>query len=471
MDRTMFKYGLLVLVTGIVGLLPFLFPEALPLSPIQHTVLVLFTVVALCWLLEPIPVYATSILIISALCFMVSDSALTPVRMFFEQADKTTELVSYKSVFNCFASPVIILFFGGFALAIGASKYKLDANLAAFLLNPFGSNPKFIMLGLMIITSCFSMFMSNTATTVMMLAMVMPILAFFENKDRGIKGVILSIPFAANIGGIATPIGTPPNAIALGYISKDHPISFFELMSWGLPTAVVCVILSWFLLLKLFPFEQKSVTLNIKSNFSKEWRAIVVYVTFAVTILLWMTEKLHGINSYVVSLVPILVFTSARVIKAKDIKTMNWDVVWLVAGGIALGEALSVTGTAKVLANVIDYSSLSPLVLVVVLGLIGWIASNFISNTATANLVMPIAMAVFVNIDFAAVGIDVDLSLIVMVLAFTMSFGMSLPISTPPNALAYASGKITNKDMVMAGGIMSLSCFIITIVLFKMIGM
>ena len=198
---------------------------------------------------------------------------------------------------------------------------------------------------------------------------------------------------------------------------------------------------------------------------------LTVYVTFAVTILLWMTEKLHGINSYVVSLVPILVFTSARVIKAKDIKTMNWDVVWLVAGGIALGEALSVTGTAKVLANVIDYSSLSPLVLVVVLGLIGWIASNFISNTATANLVMPIAMAVFVNIDFAAVEIDVDLSLIVMVLAFTMSFGMSLPISTPPNALAYASGKITNKDMVMAGGIMSLSCFIITIVLFKMIGM
>lgn len=84
MDRTMFKYGLLVLVTGIVGLLPFMFPEALPLSPIQHTVLVLFTVAALCWLLEPIPVYATSILIISALCFMVSDSALTPVRMFFE---------------------------------------------------------------------------------------------------------------------------------------------------------------------------------------------------------------------------------------------------------------------------------------------------------------------------------------------------------------------------------------------------
>lgn len=137
---------------------------------------------------------------------------------------------------------------GGFALAIAASKYELDNNLARVLLKPFGTQPKFIMLGLMLITAVFSMFMSNTATTVMMLALLGPIVASAPKGDLGIKALVLCIPIAANTGGIATPIGTPPNAIALQYLTGENSIDFLSWMMMGLPFVLVQLTLAWFLL-------------------------------------------------------------------------------------------------------------------------------------------------------------------------------------------------------------------------------
>ena len=168
-----------------------------------------------------------------------------------------------------------------------------------------------------------------------------------------------------------------------------------------------------------------------------------------------MTEQLHGINSYVIAMIPLLAFTCTGVIVANDIRTMNWDVIWLVAGGIALGDALGKTGLASVLANIVDYSQYSNFLLIAILCSIGWFASNFISNTATANLMLPIAVAVLINVDLSG---GFEFSKIIMILAITVSFGMSLPISTPPNALAYASGYIKNQDMLKAGSIISVVC-------------
>ncbi|SHO55785.1 SLC13 family permease [Vibrio quintilis] len=418
------------------------------LTLIQHRLLAIFLLAALLWVLEPVPVFATSILIITLELIMISNKGLHWFRKPPEGHEFGT-LISYTDIFSAFSSPIIILFMGGFALAIAASKYELDNNLARVLLRPFGKQPKFIMLGLMLITACFSMFMSNTATTVMMLALLGPIVASSQSGDKGIKALVLCIPVAANTGGIATPIGTPPNAIALQYLTGENSISFLSWMMMGLPFVFIQLTLAWFLLQKLFPSAQEQLTLNLDGEFGKTWQAMTVYITFAVTILLWMTTSIHGMNTYVVSIIPLAVFTLTGIMGKNELKQINWDVLWLVAGGIAIGIGLEKTGLALAMANAIDYQSLSPILIIITLSLVCWIMANFMSNTATANLLMPIAAAIGSSMtSLESMG---GLQGLLVVVAFSASLGMILPVSTPPNSLAYSTGLIESKDMAKTG--------------------
>ncbi|WP_394146468.1 SLC13 family permease [Vibrio atypicus] len=418
------------------------------LTLIQHRLLAIFLLAALLWVLEPVPVFATSILIIALELIMISDKGLHLFRNPPAGHD-LGELMNYTDIFSAFSSPIIILFMGGFALAIAASKYELDNNLARVLLKPFGQQPKFIMLGLMLITAVFSMFMSNTATTVMMLALLGPIVASAPRGDLGIKALVLCIPIAANTGGIATPIGTPPNAIALQYLTGENSIDFLSWMMMGLPFVIIQLTIAWFLLQRLFPSAQPTMQLKLDGKFQKNWRAIVVYITFAATILLWMTTKLHGMNTYVVSIIPLAVFTLTGIMGKAELKQINWDVLWLVAGGIAIGIGLDKTGLASALAHAIDYESLSPVAVVITLSIVCWLMANFMSNTATANLLMPIAAAIGASMEsLSSVG---GLQGLLVVVAFSASLGMILPVSTPPNSLAYSTGLIESKDMAKTG--------------------
>ncbi|RJX65358.1 SLC13 family permease [Vibrio sinensis] len=418
------------------------------LTLIQHRLLAIFLLAALLWVLEPVPVFATSILIIALELIMISDKGLRLFRTPPAGHD-LGELMVYTDIFSAFSSPIIILFMGGFALAIAAAKYELDNNLARVLLKPFGTQPKYIMLGLMLITAVFSMFMSNTATTVMMLALLGPIVASAPKGDLGIKALVLCIPIAANTGGIATPIGTPPNAIALQYLTGEDSIDFLSWMMMGLPFVVVQLTIAWFLLQKLFPSSEDKMILKLDGKFQKNWRAIVVYVTFAVTILLWMTTKLHGMNTYVVSIIPLAAFTLTGIMGKAELKQINWDVLWLVAGGIAIGIGLDKTGLAVALAHAIDYESLSPTSILITLSLVCWVMANFMSNTATANLLMPIAAAIGTSMqNLGEIG---GLQGLLVVIAFSASLGMILPVSTPPNSLAYSTGLIESKDMAKTG--------------------
>ncbi|WP_299686064.1 SLC13 family permease [uncultured Vibrio sp.] len=423
------------------------------LTLIQHRLLAIFLLAALLWVLEPVPVFATSILIITLELVMISDKGLH----FFRQpptGHDLGELIHYTDIFAAFSSPIIILFMGGFALAISASKYELDNNLARVLLKPFGTQPRFIMLGLMLITAVFSMFMSNTATTVMMLALLGPIVASAPKGDIGIKALVLCIPIAANTGGIATPIGTPPNAIALQYLTGEHSIDFLSWMMMGLPFVIIQLTIAWFLLQKIFPSKQQNLALKLDGQFQKSWRAIVVYATFAATILLWMTTKLHGMNTYVVSIIPLAAFTLTGIMGKEELKLINWDVLWLVAGGIAIGIGLDKTGLAAALAHAIDYQSLSPTAVVLTLSIVCWLMANFMSNTATANLLMPIAAAIGASMEsLVAIG---GLQGLLVVVAFSASLGMILPVSTPPNSLAYSTGLIESKDMAKMGVILGI---------------
>ncbi|CCO45172.1 putative SODIUM/DICARBOXYLATE COTRANSPORTER [Vibrio nigripulchritudo SOn1] len=430
--------------------------DAIPiedLTLIQHRLLAIFLLAALLWVLEPVPVFATSILIIALELVMLSDKGLHLFRN-PPSGHELGELLTYTDILGAFSSPIIILFMGGFALAISASKYDLDNNLARVLLKPFGHQPRFIMLGLMLITAVFSMFMSNTATTVMMLALLGPIVASAPKGDTGVKALVLCIPIAANTGGIATPIGTPPNAIALQYLTGDNSIDFLSWMMMGLPFVLIQLTIAWFLLQKLFPASQESMTLKLGGTFKRGWRAIVVYITFAITILLWMTTKLHGMNTYVVSVIPLAVFTLTGIMGKAELKQINWDVLWLVAGGIAIGIALDKTGLASALAHAIDYDALSPTAVVLTLSIVCWLMANFMSNTATANLLMPIAAAIGASMPaLAEIG---GLQALLVVVAFSASLGMILPVSTPPNSLAYSTGLVESRDMAKTGLIMGI---------------
>ena len=430
--------------------------DAIPidgLTLVQHRLLAIFALAALLWVLEPVPVFATSILIIALELIMISDKGLHLFRT-PPSGHEMGEMMKYTDIFSAFSSPIIILFMGGFALAIAASKYELDNNLARVLLKPFGTQPKFIMLGLMLITAVFSMFMSNTATTVMMLALLAPIVASVPRGDIGIKALVLCIPIAANTGGIATPIGTPPNAIALQYLTGENSISFLEWMMLGLPFVMLQLSFAWWLLQKLFPSTQQHMQLRLEGRFQKSWQAIVVYATFALTIIMWMTTALHGMNTYVVAIIPLAIFTLTGIMGKEELKLINWDVLWLVAGGIAIGLGLDKTGLAAALAHAIDYDALSPIAVVLTLSLICWLMANFMSNTATANLLMPIAAAVAASMEsLAAIG---GLQGVLVVVAFSASLGMILPVSTPPNSLAYSTGLIESKDMAKSGVIIGI---------------
>ncbi len=542
--KNLIKILIVLLISGSMFLVPF---DALgaPLNDIQVRVIALFVLAALMWILEPIPIWTTSTLVITLSLLCISNQSLTFLRPDRYDAAAITAVVNeacsgsvapeaieqvqkdvaaslkkqkalsadsvrsaiatsfmstgkaaarkgntslqeglatasgklyqpevsakidnmkfvnvtqQRSIMATFADPIIILFLGGFFLAAAATKYRLDVNLARVLLKPFGTNPKFVLLGLMVVTGLFSMFMSNTATAAMMLAILAPVLALFKDTDKGRAAFALAIPIAANVGGIGTPIGTPPNAIALKAM-QDYglDVSFGKWMLFGTPFVIIMMLIGWLVLLKMFPIDQKELKLNMGGSFLKTPKAIIVYITFAVTVALWvMGSGVHGLDSNTIAIIPIAVFAVTGVITKKDLNEMSWDVLWLVAGGFALGVALQDTSLAKDLINAIPFHTWNPLMLMIGSGFICLFMATFMSHTATASLLLPILAAVAGTMLGAGVMDNAGAIGLLIAIAFASSLGMALPISTPPNALAYATGLIDTKGMAISGTILCL---------------
>ncbi len=470
MMRPYLKYIIPLLIPILVLMLP---ATAFPfegLTVIQQRVIAIFLLAALLWVFEPIPIYSTSVVIIVLEVLMLSDKGFILFRL-GEGASEFGALLKSTEIMATFANPIIMLFLGGFFLAMAATKYRLDVNLARVLLKPFGNNPKYVMLGLMMITAVFSMFMSNTATTAMMLSILTPVIAVFGPKDPGRVAFALCIPVAANIGGIGTPIGTPPNAIALKYLVGDNLITFAEWMAFGIPFVVILMVLAWLLIEFMYRAEQKTIELTIKGKFLKTPKAIIVYITFASTILLWMLGSLHGMNSYSVALIPVAVFSVTGIIGKEDLKMISWDVLWLVSGGIALGLALDKTGLAELVVHSIPFDQYSPYVVILGAAILCLLMANFMSHTATANLLMPIMAALGASMtSLNPLGGEVTL---ILVVTFAASLGMSLPISTPPNALAHATGNVQSQQMAKVGiilGILGVLMSFVMVWILNMVG-
>jgi sodium-dependent dicarboxylate transporter 2/3/5 len=225
-------------------------------------------------------------------------------------------------------------------------------------------------------------------------------------------------------------------------------------MVFGLPYVLVMLFVVWLLLIWFYPSTTAQVKLNIKGQFLKSSKAYIVYVTFALTIVLWLFDFLHGMNAYVVGLIPVGVFLATNIITKEDLKKLSWDVLWLVSGGIALGLALDKTGLAANLINNISFDEFSPYLIVLTATVVATLMANFMSNTATANLLLPIIAALATALP-ALEGLGGSKMLILSV-AMAASLGMALPISTPPNALAHATGLIKTEDMTKVGIVIGL---------------
>ena len=454
---------IVLVVTGFLWAVPTSFFGIDALTVVQQRVIALFVFAALMWIFEIIPNWTTSLLVIVISLLTVSDKG---IGLFCDP--KFGQLVGFKSIMASFADPVVMLFMGGFVLAIMAEKYGLDVTMGRGLLSVFGTKPKIVLLGFLIVISIFSMFMSNTATAAMMLAFLAPVLATLPADDKGKIGLALSIPVAANLGGIGTPIGTPPNATAVRFLSEaGAEISFMDWMVHMIPYVIVMILVAWVLLQFFFPFKTEKLVLEIPENKKEKiWKSTVVWITFIGTILLWMTESITKINSNIVALIPLGVLTACGIFTKDDIKEINWSVLWLVAGGFALGTCLQGTGLAKVLINAIPFGSKSVVLVLVVARLVCYFLSNFISNSATAALLIPILIVVAEgmadpaaanNAQFLALG---GSKAMIVFIAMCASIAMLFPISTPPNAIAASTGLVETKDMAKVGIIIGVVGFI-----------
>lgn len=442
-----FKLGVLAPMVLVVVMVLWLLPADSfgieGLTVVQQRTIAIFCYAALMWMFEIIPAWATSVTTVVFLLLAVSDQGFT--------MGTKGDLVDYRLLMASFADPVIMLFLGGFVLAISASKVGLDIFLARVMLKPFGTKPKYVLLGFLIVIGMLSMFMSNTATAAMMLAFLTPVLKTLPENGGGRTSLAMSIPIAANIGGMGTPIGTPPNSIAIGQLGQlGINIGFDTWMIRMVPVVIVMLLISWQVLMRLFPFKAKSIEIKIEGECNKDINYWTVAVTFLLTILLWMTVELTHINANVVALVPFAVFAFTGIFKRADFAKIDWHVLWMVAGGFALGTALNKTGLAAAMVASFPFSEWSVVVVLIVSGLLGYVLSNFIANSSAANLLVPILAVVGTAMaDNLAVYGGVT-TLLVCVAAST-SFAMLFPISTPPNAIASSTGLIKTHDMTLVG--------------------
>jgi len=400
-------------------------------QPVQIALVILLTG-AILWVSEAVPLFVTSLVILLLSRIWLLD-AIT--------ADGTK--MSATVFLAPFFSDIILLFLGGFVLSSALHKYHIDQDLARKIIKHTGKSIPLLMAGIMAVTAFLSMWLSNTATTAMMLALILPIIRKLPANDKYRVGIVLSIPMAANIGGLGTPIGTPPNAIAMKYMEQaGNAPSFIQWVLMATPCVICLLIVMWGLLMFFFKGYSKGIEVEDtprKSVYTP--RSLVVVGICLLTVIGWMTGRLHGFSSGTVSLLPLVLLFGFGLLNTSDLRALSWDVLLVMGGGLCLGKVVSNSGLAAWLIERLPIAGLDPFLLSVILAVVACIMSSMMSNTATANLMMPILLGLG----------SAFLSPIMVSVAFSCSLAMALPISTPPNAMAFSTDELTVKDMMKPG--------------------
>lgn len=386
------------------------------------------------WLTEAIPPFAVALFIMAYLVFTLGNPRLN---------DRPENISKYV---NTFSNSIIWLMLGGFFLAEAMTKTGIDVYFFRFSLRLSGNKPKNILLGLMLTTMIASMILSNTATTSMVLASVMPLLRRNEGKSLP-RAILAGVPMAASLGGMGTIIGSPPNAIAIGALENhDIQLSFLRWMIFGIPLSVIltlvgCWLLRWKFVNDNAPIQIELPNANIEETKSKKMDRTLVLIVLILTVLLWLISSKLRLTVASISVLPIVSLTMTGILTASDIRKLPWDTLLLVAGGLSLGLSLQETHLLEHFTHHLLGTGWHETVLLLVFAYITMIFSNIMSHTATSTFLIPLGMYMVPN-DALRIAVTIGLS---------ASTALLLPVSTPPNAIAYSTGMLKQKDFLIGG--------------------
>lgn len=446
---TGFLFGVIIFITMMITQPP----EGLSADG-WHTAAVALLMAAW-WITEAIPIAAT---------------ALVPIVAF-----PVLEISGIEDTLAPYAHPLIFLFLGGFIIAIAMEKWELHRRIALNMVNFVGTEPHSIILGFILASAFLSMWVSNTATALMMLPIAISVLTLVNQKDETNqqKGhfdlcLLLGIAYGCNVGGMGTLIGTPPNALLAGFMQDSYgiEISFVNWLLFGIPLLIISLPILHIMLTRfMYPitmdklpggdklFIQKLKELGAVSSPEKK-----VAVVFVITALLWITRPLlsqmiPGLSDTGIAiaaalslfLIPVKSQEENFILKWTDVEKLPWGVLILFGGGLSLASAISSTGLAEWIGEGVQVLSGWPifLLLILIVTLIVFL-TEMTSNTATTAAFLPIMGSV-------AVGLAVEPLLFTLPVALAASCAFMLPVATPPNAIIYGSGRINIPDMAKAG--------------------
>ncbi|WP_375235713.1 SLC13 family permease [Winogradskyella sp.] len=420
----------------------------------------------------------------------ISVTALLPLLLF-----PLFKIMPMDEVGANYGSKIVFLFFGGFILALALEKVNLHKRIALTIIKLTGTSPDKVILGFMIATAFMSMWISNTASTVVMLPIAMSVINLLINDEDGFSkpdknfalSVMLGIAFAANAGGIATVIGTPPNSVLIGLLENEYniQISFVKWMSFGLPFSILLVSIVYLILVKiLFPCKglvfgtSNSVInneLNMLGKLSRKEKHVLVI--FAVIVSLWIFRSLInqlipslGLNDTMISIFGAIVLFAIPhnlkkgnfILQWKDTQKLAWGILILFGGGLALAKGMSTSGIVDVVANSISNANISILVAVSLLIILMLFMTELMSNVALTAVLAPVVAGI-------AIGLEIPTLHLLIPVTIASSCAFMLPMATPPNAIVFASGFIKVYQMARAGIILNLISVALLILLFQFI--
>ena len=458
------KYRRLAIIAGpsgallLVALLPATVSDGggqvVALDPGTRIVMAITLWMAVWWITEAIPMAVTALLPI----------ALLPV----------LGIVPFEVAAGAYAHPLIFLFFGGFLLSIAIQKWDLHRRFAASLLRRVGNDPKRLVGGFMVVTAFLSMWLSNTATTIMMLPVALSILGTNERASDFAKCLLLSVAYSASIGGMGTIIGTPPNLYVASYFNDvlGLEIGFLTWMLIGVPCVALLLPAAWFYLTRIQFSLPAAVAVDTGGIVGQGlvWRKLehggrVTLIVFAAVVCAWITRpwiaqlSIFGITPLAhlsdagialigacsLFVIPVDLRQGRFVLDWPDTHDLPWGTLILFGGGLSLAAAINVTGADQVIGVWISHlPSLPPVVLVMIIVALVIVLTELTSNIATTATLVPVLAA-------AAPLLRVDTQMLIIMVALAASCAFMLPVATPPNAIVFGSGRISAADMAAAG--------------------
>lgn len=420
----------------------------------------------------------------------ISVTALLPLLLF-----PLLKILPIAEVGANYGSPIVFLFFGGFVMALALEKVNLHKRIALNIIRLTGTTPNKVILGFMIATASLSMWISNTASTVVMLPIALSVInllvddedGFTKNDQNFALSVMLGIAFSANAGGIATVIGTPPNSILIGLLENEYntQISFLKWMTLGLPFSIIMIGISYLVLVKwMFPNR------DLKFNASKEVildelqklgptsrKEKMVLVIFGITVFLWIFRTLInnifpglGLTDTMISIfaaitlfaVPYNLKKGDFIIHWKDTSQLAWGILILFGGGLALAKGMSSSGIVDLVATAIASSDISILLTASLLILLMLFMTELMSNVALVAVLAPVVAGI-------AIGLEIPILYLLIPVTIASSCAFMLPMATPPNAIVFASGYVKVPQMAKVGIILNLISVALLILVFQFV--